>query len=85
MAAMPSDSVRLSDIDFDGLARQFLTSDYAGALYVEWPLDRRLEGFLRYCGLTRIADDGDLYRVFLDRVMAYVGAATAISRTQSSG
>jgi hypothetical protein len=29
--------------------------------------------FLRLCGLSRVADDGDLSNIVLDRIMAYVG------------
>jgi hypothetical protein len=66
----------LAEPDFDGLAWQFLHSDYAGAMYVQWPLDQRLEGFLHYRGLTRVADDGDLYNRVLDRVMTHISTAT---------
>ena len=73
------DSLWLTDADVDGIARQFLDSEYASAVYIEWPLDRRLERFLRRGGFRRVADDGDGYNVVLDRVMSYVsyvGAAT---------
>jgi hypothetical protein len=76
----------LAEPDFDGLAWQFLHSDYAGAMYAQWPLDRRLEGFLRYRGLTRVADDGDLYNMVLDRVMTHISTATVrdSARTRTS-
>jgi hypothetical protein len=76
----------LAEPDFDGLAWQFLHSDYAGAMYVQWPLDRRLEGFLHYRGLTRVADDGDLYNIILDRVMTHISTATVHdpARTRTS-
>jgi hypothetical protein len=64
-----------TDPEIDGLVWRFLNSDYAAVMYMHWPLDRRLEGFLRHCGLTRVADDGDLYSVVLDRVMAHIGSA----------
>jgi hypothetical protein len=66
----------LAQPDLDGLARQFLHSQYADAAYMQWPLDRRLESFLQYRGLTRVADDGDLYNVVLDRVMTHISKAT---------
>jgi hypothetical protein len=76
----------LAEPDFDGLAWQFLHSDYAGAMYAQWPLDRRLEGFLHYRGLTRVADDGDLYNMVLDRVMTHISTATVrdSARTRTS-
>jgi hypothetical protein len=65
-----------AEADIDGLARQFLHSKYAGTVYVQWPLDRRLVRFLQYCGLARVADDGDLYNIVLDRVMAHISKAS---------
>jgi hypothetical protein len=76
MTAMRANSLWSTDPDVDSLAWQFLNSEYAGARYVDWPLDRRLEGFLRYCGLARIADDGDLYNQVLDHVMTHISSPT---------
>jgi hypothetical protein len=44
-----------TDCEFDGLAWQFTDSVYAEDAYADWPLDRRLEGFLRHRGLAGIA------------------------------
>lgn len=66
----------MTDQDVDAIAWQFLNSDYATETYMGWSLDRRIEGFLRHCGLTRIADDGDGYNLVLERVMSYISAAT---------
>lgn len=63
----------LIDSDVDGLAWDFLSSRYAGTIYDDWSLDRRVDTFLRRRDLTRVADDGDLSNTVLDRVMAYVG------------
>lgn len=72
----------LTDSDLDALAVQFLNSPYADRnKYSEWPLDRRIEGFLLRRGLVRLAEDGDAYGLILDHVMAYLGAA----RRRSSG
>lgn len=60
------------DTDVDGLARQFLDSPYGSDQYVNWPLDRRLEGFLQHCGLGHFADNGDLFTVICDRVMTNI-------------
>ena len=64
----------LTDSDVDSLAWQFLNSSYADDAYADWPLDRRLDGFLRRGGLVRLAEDGDAYDVILNRVMAYIAA-----------
>ena len=72
MTANCDDPPLLTDPDVDALTWQFLNSDYADDVYADWPLDRRLEGFLRRQGLTRIADAGDLYSIILERVMTYI-------------
>ena len=61
----------LTDSDVDTLAWGFLHSRYVGTIYAGWSLDRRLDAFLRRRGLTRVADDGDLSNIVLDRIMAY--------------
>jgi hypothetical protein len=63
----------LTDSDVDSLAWQFLNSSYADHTYVDWTLDRRLDGFLRHRGLVRLTEDGDAYDLVLNRVMAYIG------------
>ncbi|BBZ73975.1 hypothetical protein [Mycobacterium paraseoulense] len=62
-----------TDSDVDELAYTFLHSPYAGDTYVDWCLDRRLEGFLRNRGLVRLVEDGDAYDLILNRVMIYIG------------
>jgi hypothetical protein len=71
----------LTDSAVDALAWQFLNSAYADDTYADWPLDRRLDGFLRRQGLFRIAEDGDAYRLVLNRVMAHIGAVSHPVRT----
>lgn len=58
--------------DVDGLARQFLGSAYGSDHYADWPLDRRLEGFLQHRGLAHLADNGDLFTNICDRVMTNI-------------
>jgi hypothetical protein len=65
----------LTDSDVDSLAWEFLDSSYMSPTYAGWPLDRRLDKFLRRADLTRVADDGDLISVVLDRIMAYKAIA----------
>ena len=66
----------LTDSDVDALASEFLRSRYLGRVYADWSPDRRLDTFLRRRGLSRVADDGDLSHVVLDRIMAHVGRAS---------
>jgi hypothetical protein len=65
----------LTDSDVDALAREFVRSRYLGPIYADWSPDRRLDTFLRRRGLPRVADDGDLSRMVLDRIMAQVSVA----------
>ena len=71
-ARRDGDRLSLTDREVDMLAWQFLNSDYASDRYGNWALDRRLDGFLQYRGLTRVADDGDVYGIVLDRVMTFI-------------
>ncbi|WP_425488876.1 hypothetical protein [Mycobacterium vicinigordonae] len=69
-----SGSMQLTDADVDALACKFLSSPYADqAVYASWSLDRRLEGFLCRRDLSRLAEDGDAFRLILERVMSYIG------------
>lgn len=65
----------LSDADVDDLAREFLRSRYLGSVYAGWSPDRRLDTFLRRSGFSRVADDGDLSTIVLDRIMDRVSVA----------
>ena len=79
MTSLPSGPPSLTDCDVDALAWQFLHSPYADQTYADWPLDRRLDGFLRREGLARLVEDGDTYDLILDRVMAYIAARARLS------
>ncbi len=74
MASIGGERPTLTDSDVDALAWQFVNSDFAEQRYADWPLDQRIDGFLRHRGLARIAEDGDVYSVVLNRVMAYISA-----------
>lgn len=74
MGAPVADLLLLAEPDIDALAWQFTNSTYADDTYAGWPLDRRLEGFLRHRGLFSMAEDGDVFALVLDRVMACIGA-----------
>ena len=76
MGSPLGDPPLLTDSDVDALAWQFMNSAYADDTYADWSLDRRLDGFLRHRGLSRIAEDGDAYSLVLNRVMTYIGAVS---------
>lgn len=73
MASTLGDPPLLADYDVNALAWQFLKSPYAdNDAYADWPLDRRLDGFLCRQGLVRLAEDGDAFDLILNRVLAYI-------------
>ncbi|MGB9225394.1 hypothetical protein [Mycobacterium sp.] len=76
MSSQVGDPPFLADTDVDAHAWRFLNSAYADDTYADWPLDRRLDGFLRHSGLVHVAEDGDAYGLVLDRVMVYISAAS---------
>jgi hypothetical protein len=63
----------LTHCGIDELAFVFVHSPYADDTYVDWCLDERLDRFLRHRGLIGLVEDGDAYRLILNRVMAYIG------------
>ena len=72
MTTASGDALLPTDADVEVLAYHFLHSDYAAEAYINWPLERRLEGFLRNRGMARVADDGDTCQILLDRVMSHI-------------
>src|SRR6187200_3117685 len=64
-----------SIVELDELAWKFLNSEFAQDSYADWPLDRRLDGYLRHHELVDVVNDGTAYSSLLDRVMANIGPA----------
>ncbi|ORA63642.1 hypothetical protein CCUG63695_02132 [Mycobacteroides franklinii] len=58
------------------LTQEFLRSEYVDHTYAGWPIDQRLEGFLRHHEIARTAYDGDIHTMLLERVMAYIGKSS---------
>jgi hypothetical protein len=50
-----------SSVDLDELAWKFLGSEFTQDIYADWPLDRRLDAYLRHHQLGGIVNDGAVY------------------------
>ena len=71
----PTARVERVGVQLDDVAWQFLRSEFASDIYADWPIDRRLDGFLRRYGHRELHDDGSACNALLDRVMANIGPA----------
>ena len=54
----------------DGIAWKFLCSSFTRRDYWDWPLERRIDAFLRHLKRLDILNDGAAYGALIDRVMA---------------
>ncbi len=61
--------------DIDTIAWQFLCSPYTGRTYWDWPLERRIDAYLRHLGRLDVLNDGAAYSDLVERVMANIARA----------
>ncbi len=61
--------------ELDAIAWEFLCSPYTGRTYWDWPLERRLDSYLRHQDRDDILNSGAAYATVVDRVMANLGRA----------
>ncbi|OBB37337.1 MULTISPECIES: hypothetical protein [unclassified Mycobacterium] len=71
----PTDRVDLTTAELDTVAWRFLRSEFAGRIYSDWSLDRRLDAYLLRHGGTDFLVDGSAYAALLERVMVNIGPA----------
>ncbi|MEW5812916.1 MAG: hypothetical protein AB1925_26120 [Actinomycetota bacterium] len=71
----PIEPVEASPAALEQIAWQFLSSEFAGRTYADWPLDRRLDVFLRHNGYHALHDDGSAYENLLGHVMNNISIA----------
>jgi hypothetical protein len=64
-----------TDQELDNMAWNFLGSKFAGKIYANWSVDRRVDAYLLYLGMANVVNDGTLYNALLERVMANIGRA----------
>jgi hypothetical protein len=67
--------VELTKRKLDTIAWNFLGSEFTRQIYANWPIDRRVDAYLRRQGLIDIVNDGGAYDALLERVMANIGRA----------
>lgn len=61
--------------EYDQLSWQFLRSEFARDTYANWPIERRLDAYLRHHRLLDLINDGTAYGRLLQSVMDNIGAA----------
>jgi hypothetical protein len=71
----PTDS-EFATKDLEAIAWRFLRSEFASQIYADWPIDRRIEGYLLHHEASEIFRDGSSYSALLDLVMANIGPAS---------
>ena len=71
----PTDRFEMTRIQLDSIAWKFLRSEFAGQIYADWPIDRRIDAYLLHHGPTELLNDGSADNALLERVMANIGPA----------
>jgi hypothetical protein len=64
-----------TDQELDDIAWNFLGSKFAGKIYANWSIERRVDAYLLHLGMADVVSDGSVYNALLERVMANVGRA----------
>jgi hypothetical protein len=75
MVMTPTDRNAMTGCQLDAIAWEFLASEFAGQIYADWPIDRRLNAYLLHHGPAALLTDGSTYDDLLNRVMSNIGAA----------
>mgnify|MGYP000898449394 CR=1 FL=1 len=71
----PTEPAERTAENLDAVACRFLRSEYASQIYSDWPIDRRIEAYLRHHESSALLTDGYSYNLLLERVMANIGPA----------
>jgi hypothetical protein len=79
----PAGQFELTTSQLDGIAWDFLGSEFAEQIHADWPIDRRVDAFLRHEGRDDLVKDGAAYDALLQRVMANIGRALRQGRLAS--
>ena len=65
----------LTEQQVDAVAWDFLNSEFTASAYSTWPIDRRVDAYLRHDGLDNLINDGAAYDALIQRVMANISRA----------
>jgi hypothetical protein len=65
-------------LKLDAIAWKFLGSEFAGQTYADWPIERRLDGYLLHHGLVDTFNDGGACEALLERVMDNINRAVRV-------
>jgi hypothetical protein len=79
-----SDSRRPATGEFETVAWGFLGSEFAGDDYINWSIERRIEGYLRHHGMTQVFNDGDACDAVLQHVLAAIHTGRRSTETQQT-
>lgn len=71
----PTERAGFTSNELDTIAWKFLRSEFTSQIYSDWPIDRRIDGYLLHYGPTELINDGSAYDALVDRVMANIGKA----------
>ena len=80
----PAGQFELTTSQLDGIAWDFLGSEFAEQIHADWPIEGRVDAFLRHEGRDDLVKDGAAYEALLQRVMANIGRALRQGRLASS-
>ncbi len=85
MVMTPTDRTAMTGSELDAVAWEFLASEFAGQIYADWPIDRRLNAYLLHHGPAEPLTDGSIYDDLLNRVMSNIGPAVRSGVLRSPG
>jgi uncharacterized protein YqjF (DUF2071 family) len=71
----PAGRTDLTGQQLDAVAWDFLNSEFTANAYATWPIDRRVDAYLRHSGLDNLINDGGAYDALIQRVMANISRA----------
>jgi hypothetical protein len=75
MHMTPTEPAERTTEDLDAVACRFLRSEFARETYCDWPIDRRIEAYLRHHEADGLLSNGFSFNLLLERVMANIGPA----------